>query len=52
MHPDLFLRMYQQQERELEQRLLHRLAARDRSPVGSKADRARVHFLHRRATQA
>ena len=30
MHPDLFLRNYQQQERELEQQLLHRLAARDR----------------------
>ncbi len=38
MHPDLYFRIYQQQEREFEQRLLHRLAARDRA----RADRARV----------
>lgn len=35
MHPDLFLRIYQQQERELEQQLAHRLAARDRAPVSA-----------------
>jgi len=34
MHPELFMRMYQQQERELEQRLEHRLAARERSAPG------------------
>jgi hypothetical protein len=30
LQPDLFLRVYQQQERELTQRLLRRLAARSR----------------------
>lgn len=36
MHPDLFMRIYQQQERELEQRLMHRLAARERSTAGRR----------------
>ncbi len=33
MHPDLFLRIYRQQERELEERLRHRRAARERAAV-------------------
>ena len=45
MHPDLYLRVYQQQERELTQRLANRLAARSRVTGG----RARgVHRLHLR----
>ncbi len=35
MHPDLFLRVYRQQERELEQRLRHRLVAQERREAGS-----------------
>ena len=35
VHTDLFLRIYQQQERELEQQLAHRLAASDRAPVSA-----------------
>lgn len=53
MHPDLYLRIYQQQERELEQRLLHRLAERDRPQAApSRAGRGlRVaHILHRKGT--
>lgn len=30
MHPELYLTIYRQQERELEQRLLHRLRAQER----------------------
>ncbi len=49
MHPDLFLRVYHQQERELEQRLEHRLAARDRSSAASRSGHFRLHLsLHRR----
>ena len=50
MHPDLFLRVYHQQERELEQRLEHRLAARDRSAAGTRSGHSvRLHLsLHRR----
>ena len=42
MHADLYLTIYRQQERELEQRLLHRFAALDRSPVNRA--RAGHHF--------
>jgi hypothetical protein len=53
MHPDLFLRIYQQQERELEQQLLHRLAARDRTPVsaaGGHHPRISHLRMHRKTT--
>lgn len=47
MHPDLFMRMYQQQERELERRLEHRLAARQRSASGqSHGHLGRTVHLH------
>lgn len=46
MHPDLYLRVYQQQERELTQQLANRLAARSRS-AGSRARSA--HRLHLRS---
>lgn len=36
MHPDLYLRLYHQQEHELEQRLMHRLAERDRARSGPR----------------
>lgn len=52
MHPELFMRIYAQQERELEQRLLRRLAAQGRSSAGASAGHhARTaHFrAHRRA---
>ncbi|WP_155859455.1 hypothetical protein [Cellulomonas sp. KRMCY2] len=51
MHPDLFLTIYRQQERELEQRLLQRFAADERAPGGpTKARGLRVaHIrLHRK----
>lgn len=54
MYPDMFLRIYRQQERELEQQLLHRLAARDRSPVarapGSHQFRISSLRAHRKGT--
>ena len=39
MHPDLYLTIYRQNERELEQRLQHRHAAEERDQGG----RSRVH---------
>lgn len=39
MHPDIYLTIYRQQERELEQRLLQRFAAYQRAPGGQ----TRVH---------
>lgn len=33
MHPELYLTVYRQQERELEQRLLHRLRTEERRPA-------------------
>lgn len=53
MHSDLFLRVYQQQERELERTLQHRRAARNRSTtVGSRGSGLRMSPLriHRRST--
>lgn len=52
MHPELFMRIYAQQERELEQRLSRRLSAQGRGPVGTSGHHAlAAHFrLHRRAT--
>lgn len=52
MHPDLYLKIYQQQERELEQRLLQRYAAEQRGsarPHRSKAHRVLHLPIHRRA---
>ena len=50
VHPDLYLKIYQQQERELEQRLMQRLAAQGR-PTGT---RSRIHLPrpHRRTTHS
>jgi hypothetical protein len=53
MHPDLYLRIYQQQERELEQRLLHRLAERDRPQANPSREGLGLrvaHILHRKGT--
>lgn len=53
MHPELFMRIYAQQERELEQRLSQRLSAQGRSPAGAApGHHARsMHLrMHRRAT--
>ena len=54
MYPDMFLRIYRQQERELEQQQLHRLAARDRAPAGAARGGYHPRILHlrthRRAT--
>lgn len=50
MHPDLYLRVYQQQERELTQRLANRLAARTRT-VGVRGRAAhRLHLRTHRTT--
>jgi hypothetical protein len=52
MHPDLYLKIYQQQERELEQRLLQRYAAEQRGsarPHRSKGHRVLHLPIHRRA---
>ncbi len=50
MHPDLYLRVYQQQERELTQRLANRLAARSRT-AGTRARGAhRLHLRSHRTT--
>lgn len=52
---DLFLRVYQQQERELEQRLLRRLAAQGRRP-SARGRHGHAHRIslrgHRTATHA
>lgn len=51
MHSDLFLRVYQQQERELERTLQHRRAARSRATTsGSRGSGLRMSPLrsHRR----
>ena len=51
MHPDLFLTVYRQHERELEQQLLQRFAAQERAASGPRAVRARrgMHLrLHRK----
>lgn len=37
MHPELYLTVYRQQERELEQRLLHRLRAQERATASRPA---------------
>ena len=37
MHPELYLTIYRQQERELEQRLLHRLRAQERAVASRPA---------------
>ncbi len=54
MHPDLYLIVYRQAERELEQRLAHRRAAAERQPPSSPtrvSPSARVTaLLNRRAT--
>ena len=46
MHPDLYLRIYQQQERELEQRLLHRLAERDRPQANPSREGRGLRVAH------
>jgi len=43
-----FLMNYRQHEREIEQRLLHRLAARDRSPVTAARGGHRLRMAHLR----
>jgi hypothetical protein len=40
MHPELYLTIYRQQERELEQRLLHRLRAQERAGASRPATAA------------
>ncbi len=53
VHPDLYLKIYQQQERELEQRLMHRLAAQGRSAgIRSRLHLPGTHRPHRRATNS
>lgn len=42
MYPDLLLNIHRQQVRELEQQQLHRLAARDRSPVARDGSQSRI----------
>lgn len=49
MHPDLYLRVYQQQERELTQRLANRLSARSRT-VGTRRGAHRLHLRSHRTT--
>ena len=46
MHPDLYLRIYHQQEQELEQRLMHRLAERERARTGPKKSGRGLSVLH------
>ena len=41
MHPELYLKIYRQNERELEQRLLRRFAAEERAPGGPSRSRGR-----------
>ncbi|HEY3436174.1 MAG TPA: hypothetical protein VGK35_00685 [Actinotalea sp.] len=53
MHPDLFLTVYRQHERELEQHLLQRYAAEERAASGPRRQRSRraVHLrLHRKGS--
>lgn len=51
MHPDLYLVVYRQQERELEHRLEQRrsIQARTDAGPGRRARRTLVHLPHRRA---
>lgn len=49
MHPDLYLRVYQQQERELTQQLANRLAARARTSGGRSRGSHRPHLRALRA---
>lgn len=49
---DLFLRVYQQQERELEQRLLRRLAAQGRRSAGRRHGHAHRVALRAHRTAA
>ena len=50
VHPDLYLKIYRQNERELEQRLLQRFAADERAAGGQRKARGRrvAHLLHHR----
>jgi len=50
MHPEMHLVVYRQQERELEARLAHTLAARDRAAAPRRARRADVDPWRRLAT--
>lgn len=51
MHPELFMRVYRQQERELEQRLRHRLAAAGRAPAApARHHGLRLHLRAHRPT--
>ncbi len=50
MHPDLYLRVYQQQERELTQRLANRLAVRSRATGLRDRGTHRLHLRTHRTT--